>query len=34
MNPGGLDLDAVGRESDPFESEWTARDALLYMRWA
>ena len=28
--PGGLDLDAVGRQAPPFEREWTSRDALLY----
>ena len=25
-----LDLDAVGRESPPFESRWSARDVMLY----
>jgi acyl dehydratase len=28
--PGGLDLDAVGRQAAPFESQWTLHDALLY----
>jgi acyl dehydratase len=30
VSPGGLDLGAVGRDSGAFESDWTARDALLY----